>query len=372
MDTHKPKIPLSVFRKMVNALSPAELAKLPPEQLPERIPVDFLETLPVETSLAIDELIMAQQMALLQARKSLAVRYGSEVARAITLSQRSLEGTVAGELRRKLTRLRNRRIASSSKLNINLAIELLDQLETNRNLTHQLMDDHRGLIKARQKLRGKLFQLPSSHDELQQADDKLATQSKDLCDLAGHYYAERCELCLIVMDGYLRLQNKRSGLKQAISHRVNTLTGYAHQKEHDFGRQDGQKLHNEVRSLFGKMRDHDFVVDESELTYWLDIVLEFSMFRRKKSRYESLAIKAETTLSAFIKQHFERLKGEHADLRSNRYAPVPVERGDEFEQGSQQFLNSYFGRRQEELSHQTCIPATDRHYALRRAQRILG
>jgi hypothetical protein len=174
------------------------------------------------------------------------------------------------------------------------------------------------------------------------------------------------------MDGYLRLQTRRSGLKQAVSQRVNTLTGYpdhANQKHRD---QDRKKLHNEVRSLFGEMRDHDFVIDESELTYWLDIVLEFSMFRRKKSRYESLAIKAETTLSAFIKQHFERLKGEHADLRSNRYAPVPVERGDEFEQGSQQFLTNYFERRQGELSHQTCIPATDRLYALRRAQRMLG
>lgn len=372
MDTHKPKIPLSVFRKMVNALSAAELTKLPPERLPERIPVEFLETLPADISAAIDELIMAQQMTILHARKSLAATYGSEVAGAITLSQRSLEGTAAGDLRRMLTRLRNRRVSSAAKLNINLSLEFLEQLEAGRDLTNQLMDDHRGIIEARQKLRAKIFQLPSPNDELQQADAKLATLSKDFCDLAGHYYAERCELCLIVMDGYLRLQTKRSGLEQAISHRVNTLTGYSGQMEQSFGKQDGKKLHNEVRSLFGKMRDHDFVIDESELTYWLDIVLEFSMFRRKKSRYESLAIKAENTLSAFIKQHFERLKGEHADLRSNRYAPVPVERGDEFEQGSQQFLNSYFERRQGELSHQTCIPATDRLYALRRAQRILG
>ena len=113
------------------------------------------------------------------------------------------------------------------------------------------------------------------------------------------------------------------------------------------------------------------MIDESELTYWLDIVLEFSLFRRKKSRYEALAAKAETILSEFIRNHFERLKGEHDDLRSDRYAPVPVERGDEFEQGSEAFLSQYFNRRQAELSQQTCIPKADRLYALRRAQRMI-
>lgn len=372
MDMDKPKIPLPVFRKMVRAMTPSELAELPPEQLPARIPVAFLESLPEETSAAIDELILAQQIEILHSRKTLTKTYGSEVARAITLSQRSLEGMAVGELRRKLVRVRNRRTAHAKKLNINLAMELLELLESSHDLVNQLMDDHRRVIEARQNLRAELFRLPSSNDELQYADQELATQSKEMCSLAGHYYAERCDLCLVVMRGYQQLQTRHSGLKQAISHRVKTLTEYPNVTGEDINHQDGRQLHNEVRSLFGKMRDHDFVVDESELTYWLDIVLEFSLFRRKKSRYEVLVSKAETTLSTFVQQYSKRIEESHNEIQANRYAPVPVERGDAFELSGREFLKTYFERRLKELSHQTCIPATDRLYALRRVQRVLN
>ncbi len=372
MNTQPPKIPLAVFRKMARSLSADELAKLPPEKLPDRIPVDFLESLDPETSRTIDALILAQQMSVLEKQRSQRQKLGPELASALSLAGRNEDDTPVGQLRRRLARFLNRVQSNVGKsISTTQALDHLQALERHRDLVGRVQDEYQVLTEARKLLREALFKPLDEEPEIRAAEAKLAQQSEVLCQLLGRYFAERCKLCLVIMQGYRKRLQRESDLRLEIGGRLDVLTrGQAVTDEADAG--ERRQLHNEIRALYRKMRRLGVLIDESDLTYWMDIVVDFGLYRRADTQYGALVDRSAEELGRLMETYFSSAEQLQFSQPGDRYAPVPMNRGEQYEQSSAAFLRSYLDRRQPAIARQGCVSAADRAYAISRIKRVLG
>ncbi len=352
MNTDTPRIPLAVFRKMARALSPDELAQLPPEKLPDQIPFEFIESLEPETARAVDELILARQMELMEQQRIRREALGSDVAGAISLAQRAEHETAAGELRRKLIRFLNRLQASGKRLSLEQALDHLESLEAHRELIGRVADEYEQMLQARKLLRDTLFRPHDFKSLVEDAETRLARQSQTLCELLGRYHGERCKLCLFIMQTHHKQQRRRESFKQEIGLRLDQLTASGDGAQPPGSKEDGRRIHREVRALFRRMREQDAAIDESDFTYWLDIIVDFSIYRRHDMRFEALVDKSAQVLAALMRRFF-------------------ASAGDGKRAGSE-FLRQYLDRKRPVLQRQACVPPSDRLYAINRLRRVLG
>ena len=362
MNTDTPRIPLAVFRKMARALSADELSKLPPEKLPDQIPFEFIESLEPESAKAVDELILARQMALMEQQRLRREALGADVAGAISFAQRAEHETAAGELRRKLVRFLNRLQASGKRLSLSQALDHLESLEAHRELIGRVQDEYDQLLQARKLLRDTLFRPHDFKSLVEDAEARLARQGQALCDLLGRYHGERCKLCLFIMQSHHKRLHRREDLRREITQRLDWLTTARENGAPAPEKQEGRRIHKEVRALFRRMREQDGVIDETDFTYWLDIIVDFSLYRRHDTRYEALVDKSAQVLAELMRHYFVNA-GQEAAEASGEQA---------FEQGGSQFLRGYLDRKQPALQRQACVPASDRLYAINRLKRILG
>ncbi len=383
MYEQSPQIPLSVFRKMIKSLSPEELSQLPVEKLPDHIPLDLIDSLPAGTASLLDDLIFQHQSLVVSSRTDLGDFLGTRAIKAYDLSMRSAESTPAYELQRSLELLRRKNSERASPIVLS---QVMDQLETMERLggnVCDVRDDFLRIIDARKVLRSKRPQDPTVGRMVEEADKNLARQGETNCLLLSRYYAERCGLGVLIMQAYHKSYQHHVSAHRDLSDRLASLRlelDSAVSTDRSAGVLGHEsiyvsKLREEIRSIFKKLRSLEVPLDETQLTKWLDIVFDFSLYRRSKPHYEQILETAENNLTGLMQSYFntrDRREGGEA-IDHDHFNAVSPEKIDDYFMKSEAFVRGYFHQKQLEMSTHACIPASDRLYAFKRLQsRLLG
>lgn len=379
MQTDPPPIPLALFRKMAASLSPEELGRIPPEKLPDAIPLDLLEAIDPDNASKIDELILDRQALILRRRKKLSEVLGTEGAAACHLADRGEDEAPATQLRKVLKRLQPHRNIISRGGNVTKAIELLGELNDAKSVATRVREDQNRILNYRKILRPRLFQ-PCSHESIvRAADKKLAEFNETNCKLLGRYYAERSSICLMIMQNYSTMRHRHSRIRGEVEKRLTEMSSKLHsaRTQSSMASQSSgntpyvMQLSEEVKGLFSKMRLHDIALGESDLIQWMDIVMDISLYRRIDPLYESLASRSEEMLADLTQAYFDGQKLDDKEKASDTKESVVDADSREFQRKAELFLQRYLQTKQQDMAAHQCISAADRLYAFKRVERKL-
>lgn len=380
MNIDRPQIPLTLFRKLALTLTPEELNKIPADRLPEQIPMDLLNTITKENATKIDELMMRRHQQILLRRRKLTDALGAETAAACYTSERRDNESPAFTLKQMLRSIQPRRTKVSQAKNATTAIELLKEMQDARTLAVSVREDINRLLHYRKILRPKLFHPCEYQQVVRDADARLANFIDQDHDILGRYYADRAMLCLTIMESYSKMRETYSGIREEMEKRIKKLDQRltSARTESSLANQSSvktpyiERLSDEIRVLFSKLRIHDITLHESDLTQWLDAVMDISLYRRVQDVYDNIATRAEDELANLVRVYFigEKLNEREKLARANQ-AEISSENLSVNQQAAL-FLQRYLQTKQQEMASHHGISAADRLYAYKRVERRLS
>ncbi|MCG5514453.1 hypothetical protein [Ectothiorhodospira shaposhnikovii] len=355
--TRQPAIPMEVFRKLVTSLSPEELARLPPEKLPENIPLDLVEEAPLYSRRALESLILAANAHHLERRLDLQARYGDEVMAALDKSR--LTGNTANVKifhykLEDLERLHGRWQADQEPI-------LLDRLgHAIRALNALLLDvraENSDASMAAQLLRHQ--SADGEHAEtIRQAIVKLHQHSERIENLLSRYFRVRLDIVQHEMHDKLqqvsRLDHQAETLRQQIEHLrtelEQTQTLWRRTVKKNQTNHQAEHLQSRISALVAEQRAREVSISENQLTLWLDALVDAALHPRTRNNLPIGQSDARMALYALLNRYCQQQESSAMQIARNPFLQVDPAQAIRFMLLSEQFILDYFSKKRNETT----------------------
>lgn len=348
----RPAIPMAVFRKMVDSLSPEELSRLPPEKLPDNIPPDFIDEVPLHSRGAVENLILAANAYHLQQRLRIQEDHGEEVLAALDRAKRTGDIANVKIFRQKLEDLDKlhrqwRRREDPDSLNV-----LTNKV---KSLNGLLMDVRAEAAETVESVH-LLSEKQPSEDLLEvfvQATDRLRRHTEDIERLLARYYLIRIAVTQHEMQAKARQVSLLDQQARNIAEQIEDLRQELERSQAIWRRavsrgksnQDGERLQQRISELVADQRAREVSISETDLTLWLDAIVDASLhpFTRKKvSRNIS---EARMALYTLLNRYCLQQEQSAMQIARNPFLQVDPAQAIRFMLMSEEFILSYFARK---------------------------
>ncbi|MGF1642730.1 MAG: hypothetical protein ACFCUJ_03745 [Thiotrichales bacterium] len=350
MFLNTPQIPLQVLQKMISELPPSELAKLPIEKLPRNIPLDFLANAPVESAATLETLLLQQQANSLEQRRTLRDVLGDEGLAAFDLAMHcALTGPVR-DLNEKIHNHRKFKRTQTTQNSHRGALILLESLDGCLRLVHDV-HAHRGrLLRARQTLNRCTVDESPMHDMLERAGEKLLNHARVHSEVLRLFQVERMEACAQVMSGYVKMIQQQSSRQESLHNRHDAMqlrldelhTMLATARDRSSVLRQIDLVRTEIAKTSTALHSLASPLDESELTQWLDALIDFAITHPGKANTSNSYREGMVNFVVLL-QHYHRAQQEiFAKNSQNPFLPIGTERMAAFAIRSETFLLTYF------------------------------
>lgn len=128
MSDPKVRLPLYVFEKMVASVGPADLIKLPPQQLPLYIPPDFISRVPAQSVSAVESLLFEAESHRMSQRMDAERVLGAGVASALDVVSGGGSAVLAGVFPKKFAQAKSKQKENPNDPSLSKDIEHLNDL----------------------------------------------------------------------------------------------------------------------------------------------------------------------------------------------------------------------------------------------------
>ena len=343
------QIPLKEFRRLINTLPPAELARVPPERLPDHIPLDLIENAPPDVASTIETLIFQRQSSVMHDLNRLREKLGSEAATAYDMA--SLP-RISGDIRKLLERLRE--IQGRLRAEGDAALspeEALDELEKLARVANEVSDYYRKLLAARKSLRRVDHRKePELLPFLKKIDGKLRRRCAMHRKVLDQYHSQKLLVTVQIMRDYRERiiageEDRRSHARrrQQIEQRLAEVRRKVRQFPANNGfRHLAERLDDELNSLDRGQRVLPIPLGEEELELWLDVIVDQRLLRDERESMQRLRQRAES-LYLFLLRHYYKLQSAQ-QASATRKTRDANQRGD-YTRHARNFLIDYFRSR---------------------------
>lgn len=137
----KPRLPFHVFEKMVNNISPADVVKIPPEQLPLYIPSNFIKQVPLKSVSAVEGLLFEAESYRMSQRMDAESLFDKEVASALDVASSGGSAVLMGVFPKKFEEAKSKHKNGEVK-------DFDKRLSHLEELTVQILEDAERIVKA--------------------------------------------------------------------------------------------------------------------------------------------------------------------------------------------------------------------------------
>jgi|GEM_PF-6235509 hypothetical protein len=277
-----PRIPLEVFRKMLETLSLEDLRQLPAGKLPREVPTEVLRGIEGERREILDDLLFEANSHHVNERLALEAIFGPDLIPALDQAKILPEKAVKDSLQRNIesfAELAGRWLKNQDQYSreaIDRAIVDLDG-EIKRAFSEKLN------LRSYQAMLRDGFHLAGEYqDDFKEALKSMEAQESAFDDWVARYYDARLSLVAYALnDAYQDVEAKNKRLKtihweiKEIKKRIQSsseamgLKGSAANHNHFI-----QELHSELQMMEGMKPDFDVIIPEANLTKWLDVVID--------------------------------------------------------------------------------------------------
>ncbi|MGD8497685.1 MAG: hypothetical protein PVG82_02180 [Chromatiales bacterium] len=354
--TDKPEIPLDVFIKLAYTLPPDEIAKLPPEKLPENIPVELVEDAPMYSRRALEELILAVNAYHLQRRLDLQARYGEDVLAALDRAKTSNTSATVRVFKNKLTDL----VAVSEQFITSSEPEHLELLANNvKHINGLLMDVRTENTNIARSLHLLNDQGQVHHEDRKQFDfagERLRNSHEDVERLLAEYFLLRLMIINREMQEKNRQANRLEEEAEHIQHDIDMLreelersqTLWKRAVQRGKANREAEDIQRRIGQLVAEQKAREIAINENDLTLWLDTIVDVSLhpFTRQQSR--RVVAEARVALYNLLNKYCMNQEGSAMQIARNPFLQVDAKQAIRFMLMSEQFILDYFSKKRNE------------------------
>ncbi len=381
MGSRTRQIPLAEFRRLITTIPSRELARVPPESLPDHIPLDLIENAPPDVAATIETLIFQRQSSVMHDLNTLRDRLGEEAVGAYDMA--ALPRTTASirALLEKLRDIQQRlRHDSDSKTTTLSPQEALDELEALASLANDVSDYYRKLLAARKALRKSVRQ----HDAdllsfLKKIDRKLRRRCALHRNVLDQYHSQKLAVTVQVMRDFRerilihdKALKEQAARRQLLEQRLQDVQRKARQFPANTGfRHLLERLRDELDALQRQQRVLPIPLGEEDLELWLDVIVDHRLLRSERDTMERLQQRAES-LYLFLLRHYYKLQTKQQPAqRQHQGRQADKDADSNYSSHARHFLTHYFRSREQSGITPYWVPEIYRLENLRQLEKAL-
>lgn len=348
------RITQAMFRRMLHKMSPQQLRQLPPESLPDDIPLDLIDEAPPELREILEDLSFSLSSRQLSDREDDRQRYGEEVAAAIEYAarhrpqsaaqafdqavaelagqwrqQRESDADAADAFARRLERLGSVRELQDEAGRLGRALASIDEALAQNG------EDQRAL-EARRQLQG-------DFERIEKSLSAYHTLSIDLVRREMHRKREEIERHAFEDEQlrkrldvlHERLERSQSLLKRSLRPGV--------------ARRERDRLQQRIADLLKEREDREWVIDENDMTRWFDAVVDANLFLDSKRHAQALR-DARMQLFKLLNLFCQQQEDAAQQVARNPFLQLDPKQAIEFLLISERFIVGYFAQKRKDLT----------------------
>ncbi|MDX1334565.1 MAG: hypothetical protein R3312_02170, partial [Gammaproteobacteria bacterium] len=285
MSEKLPRIPIDVFRKMIATLPPDEISKIPPEKLPENIPVDLVDEAPIYSRSALETLILSANSYHLQQRMDLQQRYGDELLEAMDISKTMLNTATLRVFKNKLDDMQKLRKRWHETRNREQRDQLISSI---KNMQGQVLDvraENARLTRALRLLKETKPILQEDAEAIQTSTERLRKGSSYIEQRLAEFFLLRLEALNTEMQQRYKeilsfeeesaiLDSEIEGLRAKLER---SQSVWKRTFQRDKSNHEMEELQNLISTLVAERQNKEGTISENDLTLWLDTIVDASV-----------------------------------------------------------------------------------------------
>jgi len=347
--------PLSLqqFIKLLQKLPPGRIASLPIEKLPNNIPADISEKIPMGSRSAVDDLIMSANSFHLKRRMRDQESYGNEVVTALDKAKAASGSANLRVFKNKILLLVEmlqsaqrgtkkvgndtfvKHITSINNLLIDVrseTISLLDNLNILEN-TKNIHDDDKARFAS------------SIHN--------LKKETKSVGSILSEYYILRLKVLARAIHQKRKLIEIREETTQLKQQELDELQADLKETQTLWNRtmkrkktiDDTKEVQQRIYDLVNEIKASEIVIAESDLILWLDAIVEASLNEESKQRVTKSLRQARISLFYLLNKFCASQEASAIQIAKNPFIQVDPEKAIKFVLMSETFILNYFTKK---------------------------
>jgi len=353
MSEKLPRIPIDVFRKMIATLPPDEISKIPPEKLPENIPVDLVDEAPIYSRSALETLILSANSYHLQQRMDLQQRYGDELLEAMDISKTMLNTATLRVFKNKLDDMQKLRKRWHETRNRDQRDQLISSI---KNMQGQVLDvraENARLTRALRLLKETKPILQEDAEAIQTSTERLRKGSSYIEQRLAEFFLLRLEALNTEMQQRYKeilsfeeesaiLDQEIEGLRAKLER---SQSVWKRTFQRDKSNHEMEELQNLISTLVAERQNKEGTISENDLTLWLDTIVDASVHPFTRERVNNVMGIARRALFYLLSKYCAQQEASAMQIARNPFLQIDAKQAIKYMLMSEQFILDYFSKK---------------------------
>ena len=351
----KSQAPLSLQQliKLLQTLPPARISELPIERLPNNIPADIAEKVPMASRTAVDDLIMAANSFNLKRRMSDQESYGDQLVAAFDKAKTTSGSANFRVFNNKILLLVDMLQATQRGTKKVGNITFVKQIEAINNL---LIDVRSERVSLYESLAALKKVKPINNEDAKRfaySVQLLLKQTSNVSKVLSEYYILRLKVLARAIHQKRKLIETREETVQIKQQELDVLHEDLQEKQGLWKRamkrkqtaDETKELQQRIHELVNEIKASEVVIAESDLMLWLDAIVEASLDDGAKQRITKSLRQARISLYYLLSKFCESQEASALQIAQNPFLQVNPEKAIKFVLMSEQFILDYFTKK---------------------------
>jgi len=370
------------FKKFIHGMTPDELSKLPADKIPENIPASFISSLPVASRKPIEDLVFSRNIKQLQVRQKIKNELGKDTISALDIARRiSVNGSI-NQLKNKLIGLKNIKKKKLNRLsNMMIAEKQLEFAMINEGLVAEVRQEYAEVSYAMQILKAKAADHNKHAESIYPAVEKLRKHGKISYQLIGLFFLERLQACHYIMAKKITSieeQDVNLGKAEARIEELNEQLRKSQSKvKRAFRKQtaatEREAIQKKISHLSAQIKAYEVPISDTELTLWLDAIVDYSLYKNTELRGHLILNKAKNNLLKLMLRYCQIQESTAKTVAANPFLRISPEKVITFTLKTEQFVLEYFKAKRLEITTMLSLTANEKSEDLAKIEKeIIG
>lgn len=348
------RMSIDQFISMVRSMPLDKVASLPLETLPETIPADLIRNSPQPLRGVLEKLAFDLNVHELREQQALEQQFGNQAAQALDKA-RGLEADLAiARLRQKIKDITPALEKWRAGKMTNYAMS-----QTMRGLREVVTEVHAErarLAKAEIVISDCLLNNPGRFEgRLRDALERLKHFSGKVDAILGEYHALQLEVAAADMNDKRRQINDSDLKKKDLLEELTALEEQLKRPASLFSRllpwgakKQEESLKQRISDLHQRIMSEEWVMAESQLTRWLDAIVDASLYINSTATEQNLR-QARLNLFFLLNAFCEQQEAAARQVARNPFIQVDPKKAIEYMLMSERFILDYFAKKRAEI-----------------------
>jgi len=361
------RLTLDQFIDQVNTLSADALAKLPVETLPELIPHELIRRAPPGKRAVLDQLAFSLSHFEIKEQQALEEALGTPVAQAMDMARgQDAEITIkqlrdrVEEVGPKLANWREGKVSTYSAM---------QALQAVRDLMGDIHAERARLARAEMVL-ARVLRAGAGRfaERVEAAQDRLRDVSERLDEALGDYHALQLEVVAVDVADKRRQIEQGDARKKVLLDELVELDAQLKRKAATTkwtrlipwgSRSREEHLQTRIGELHQELLTEEWVLGESQLTRWLDVVVDVTLYVSAATQQQKLR-QTRVSLFVLLGAFCEQQEAAAKQVARNPFVQIDPQKAIEFMLMSERFILNYFAKKRAEIAQWMGGAAEDR------------